>query len=126
MTIADKLRIKSGDTVRLIATPDDYVKRLGELPEGVKFIEVSQKEASSAVHWFVRSVSDLESQFSNLVGELMVAERVWIVYPRKVKYNEGDANRNSIWKYFEKQGWKAVANYPIDGYYSAIWIKTKR
>ena len=122
MNTAQKLRIKEGDTIRLVSTPDDYVERLGELPTGVTF-HASAGNSPTAIHLHVNSVAELAVSFPELLDELMAAQRVWIVYPRKKKYAEGDANRDSIWKYLESQKWKAVANYPVGEDLSAVWAK---
>ncbi len=122
MTTARKLRIKEGDVVRLLATPEDYVERLGELPGGVRFIATGGT-TPAAIHWLVTKVDELAERFPELLPDLRATLRVWIVYPRKKSYEEGDANRDSIWKYLESQNWKAVANYPVDGELSAVWAK---
>src|SRR5690625_619224 len=122
MTTAQKLRIKAGDVIRLIGTPDDYDRRLGELPAGVRFSDSAQP-GTAAVHLFVATTEELAEQFPGLLPELEAADRVWIIYRRRKKYSPGDANRDSIWEYLKSRNWTAVANYAVDGELSAVWAK---
>lgn len=122
MTTAQKLRIKEGDVIQLLATPDDYPSRLGELPADVQFL-TGDTDSLTAVHWLVRTVDELAARFPELAARLEAAERVWILYPRKKKYGPGDANRDSVWNYLKTRNWKAVANYPVDDELSAVWAK---
>lgn len=122
MTTSQKLRIKEGDLIQLVGTPDDYPSRLGELPVGVRF-QTDTAETPAAIHWLVSTTDELAARFPELLPELEAVRHVWILYPKKKKYDDGDANRDSIWNYLKTQNWKAVANYPTDGTYSAVWAK---
>lgn len=122
MTTSQKLRIKEGDLIQLVGTPDDYPSLLGELPAGVRF-QTDTAEIPAAIHWLVNTIDELGARFPELLPELEAARHVWILYPRKKKYGDGDANRDSIWNYLKTQNWKAVANYPADKTYSAVWAK---
>ncbi len=122
MTTSQKLRMKEGDLIQLVGTPDDYPSRLGELPAGVRF-QTGMAENPAAIHWLVSTTDELAARFPELLPELEAARHVWILYPRKKKYAHGDANRDSIWNYLKTQNWKAVANYPADDTYSAVWAK---
>lgn len=122
MNTVQKLRITSGNTIRAIGIPENYESLLGELPEGVRFTD-SMLDDVVAIHWLVRSISELEAEFPKKLDELRSVEKVWIIYPRKAKYQAGDANRDSIWQFLETRGWKAVANYPVGEEYSAVWAK---
>lgn len=122
MTTAQKLRIKTGDTIRLVGTPADYAERLGELPADVQFSS-NAVPGPAAVHLFVTTTAELAEEFPALLAELAAANRVWIIYRRRKSYSPGDANRDSIWEYLKTQEWTAVANYAVDSELSAVWAK---
>src|SRR5690554_3968268 len=97
MTTAQKLRIKDGHSIRLLTTPADYESRLGELPDNVTFQTPGTGGTPDAIHWLVSTLDELAGRFPELEPELRSTERAWILYPRKKKYADGDANRDSIW-----------------------------
>ena len=76
-----KLGIKPNTTVALINAPKDFETTLGELPDGVKFIQRA-KGNPELILWFIRMRIELEDRI-NEMRELTGNGGLWIAWPKK-------------------------------------------
>ena len=81
-SLADKLGIKAGTPVILLAAPEGYQALLGELPAGA---DVRKRLANGAmfIHQFVLRRADLSTAFPRLARALADDGMVWISWPKK-------------------------------------------
>jgi hypothetical protein len=82
-TKAQKLGIKEGSSVAVIDPPRDYESALGELPDGVEFIEFADTPAS--VHpvtlWFVRDHAVYLAALRRM-SAIASKTKLWVVRPK--------------------------------------------
>ena len=125
-TVAQKLLIKKGYTVTFIDEPDGYVESLGDLPPDVKVIS-DPSEPVDLLQVFMTSSARLEEKLLYVKGLIRGEGLLWITYPKKTsalaKEQIVDINRDSIRKFAETIGLKAVAMFSVDKDWSAFRFK---
>ena len=95
--LADKLGIKPGARLVILAPPPGYAKTLGSLPEGV----VEAKALSGAfdfIQFFTAKRADLERRFSALAKALEPAGMLWISWPKKASGVPTDVTEDVVRK----------------------------
>jgi len=80
-TLAKKLDLSTGMKVALIGAPAGFVEKLGDVPEGIEFVEGISRGVRM-VMWFVRSAAELEEIdfFTARVGAGVV---FWMMHPKQ-------------------------------------------
>lgn len=80
-TLAKKLDLSAGMKVALIGAPEGFIEKLGEVPEGIEFVEEISRGVKM-VMWFVRSAAELdEVEFlAARIGEGVV---LWMMHPKQ-------------------------------------------
>ena len=79
-TAAQKMGIREGNVVGLIDPPADYLKVIGELPEGV-VLEEDSRHACQVTIWFVHDVGEYEAALPSRRA-LAARSRLWIVWQK--------------------------------------------
>jgi len=79
-TAAQKMGIREGSLVGLIDPPTDYVKVMGELPEGVVMEEDSRRVCPITL-WFVHDTGEYEAALPSRRA-LAARSRLWIVWQK--------------------------------------------
>jgi hypothetical protein len=96
------------------------------LPEGVK-IHVSPGEPVDLVQVFVTDMKDLKEKLPTIKQCLKEDGLTWVSYPKaasKLARELGvDVNRDTIWRYAEGLGYRAVAMVSIDETWSALRLR---
>jgi hypothetical protein len=94
-SVAQKLKIKEGSTLRTVNAPADFKKKLEGLPAAVK-ISTEAKDYQQ-VHWFVLNKAQMEKEI-NAVLKLIKDEVVcWIYYPKVSSKIQTDLTRDNGW-----------------------------
>jgi len=119
-TLADKLRIKSGQRVALVNAPPSYADRLAPLPEGAGVTD-DLSRAADAVHLFVVDAAELARLVGSALAALAPGGLLWIAY-RKGGVKAGtDLNRDVLRDTMATAyGWDSVTLVAIDDTWSAI------
>ena len=94
-SIADKLKVKAGDTLLTLNEPAEFQKGLKGLPKGVNIVE-SGKEYNQ-VHWFVMNRAQLEKEMSKVMKLVKPDVTVWVYYPKGTSKLQTDLNRDKGW-----------------------------
>jgi CheY-like chemotaxis protein len=94
-SLVKKLGIKPGIKVTVLAAPDDFEGKLGELPEGVEFQPTVTRETALAI-WFVRSRRELGAELEYLVARLPERGGVWVVHPKQAGRYRVDFNQRDV------------------------------
>ena len=89
-TTAQKLGIRNGDSVALLDAPRDMPAALGELPEGVTFLETD----AAVTLCFATDPHDLQRQISSL-RSLAARTKLWICW-KKGKWAEGGVTERLV------------------------------
>ena len=94
-TLSQKLRIMPKATLLTFHQPDNFVRDLGKLPEGVKITEKST--APDQIHWFVLNRAQLEKEMSKIMKQVKPGLTVWVYYPKGSSGLQTDLNRDKGW-----------------------------
>ena len=120
-SISQRLFIKSGFRVALIGAPDDFIDKIGQLPENVVITRAVGKN-TNIVLAFVENKLGLIDFLENLYKdnkELMI----WIAYPKGTSKVKTDINRDIIVKISSEYELKAVAMISIDEKWASLRLK---
>jgi len=79
--LGKKLGIKVNSTVALVNAPKDFVKTLGELPEGV-MLRWQARRRCDLIIWFTTSRADLERRIERM-RSVVGKGGLWIAWPKK-------------------------------------------
>jgi hypothetical protein len=113
-TVADKLQVKTGDTVGVIGD----LELVGPLPNGASFAaEIAGVDVALV---FVESKAELLERFAALLPTLAGARAVWFCYR---KANAVDLNRDTIIRESGAFGWRPNSNVAIDAVWSAVRVR---
>lgn len=93
-TLAQKLRIRAGQRLRLINAPDDFMMLLGSLPEAVT--EVT-RGAAEQWHCFVKNRLQLSQAWPKIQKYLRPGDLVWFYYPKGNSGVQTDLTRDKGW-----------------------------
>lgn len=93
-TLAQKLRIRAGQRLRLINAPDDFMMLLGSLPEAVT--EVT-RGAAEQWHCFVKNRLQLSQVWTKIQKYLRPGDLVWFYYPKGNSGVQTDLTRDKGW-----------------------------
>src|SRR6266446_7052799 len=87
--LSTKLGIKPGSEIHVVRAPDDYLKLVDPLPEGVKFVPRVSKN-TDLVHMFTVSKTELAKALHSYRAKLKPAAVIWISWPKKSAKVETD------------------------------------
>ena len=94
-SLADKLGIRAGTPVILLAPPEGYEATLGQLPAGAG---IRKRLAGRAkfIHQFARRRADLAAAFPRLAKALADDGMVWISWPKKTSKLSTDLTEDVV------------------------------
>ena len=92
--LVEKLGIKSGHAVALLAAPPGFDDTLGALPDGVK-VRRRAGEADVAL-LFTRAARDLEARFAATAETLRPGGMLWVAWPKKTSGVATDLTENVV------------------------------
>jgi hypothetical protein len=78
--LLEKLGIKPGARVQLVAAPKGFAELLGELPERAR---VASRGTLDFAMLFVKSKSELDKGFARLRDRLETNGMLWVAWPKK-------------------------------------------
>jgi hypothetical protein len=92
--LVQKLGIKSGMKVSTIQAPAEFIRTLGELPEGA-IIRKTTAAASELILWFVRSKKELNSKITK-VSRRRDYNALWVIWPKKSGKIKTDLTQQAV------------------------------
>ncbi len=92
--LSKKLGIKTNSVVALVATPPNFKKTLGVLPDGVKLREQARGRCDILL-WFIRSRNDLK-RCVNQTSKRDDFGSLWIVWPKKTSNLKTDLTQQVV------------------------------
>ncbi|TDX02005.1 YdeI/OmpD-associated family protein [Dinghuibacter silviterrae] len=95
-SVAQKLRITEGMTLRTLHAPDGFADALAPLPAGVKVSNHTKDYAQ--IHWFVRNKAQMEAGLDEVLGLLKDDVLCWIYYPKGSSGIQTDLTRDKGWE----------------------------
>ncbi|TDH26487.1 hypothetical protein EXU57_10370 [Segetibacter sp. 3557_3] len=123
-TTTQKLKIKPGMVLRLLHAPDDFERKLHELPAGVKTSTTATN--FDQVHWFVRDKSQLLKEINQVTGMLAANVLAWIYFPKGSSGIQTDLTKDTGWEVLQKNtDLKFLTLISFDGTWSAFGFRLK-
>ena len=95
LTIADKLRIKEGMKLLIFHAPGNFVSHLSPLPSDVEVSDTLKDYQQ--IHWFVKSIEQMEKETEKIIGLLKEPVLCWIYYPKTTSKIKTDLTRDKGW-----------------------------
>ncbi len=124
-TIAQKLKIKEGNTLRALHPPAGFTKSLGALPPGVSVVESGS--GYQQVHWFVNDRAQMEKELGKVLPMVKGETLCWIYYPKGTSGIQTDLTRDKGWEALLKHGdeltWISLISF--DDTWSAFGFRHK-
>lgn len=120
-SIFDKLQLKPGRTLLLVAAPSDYLDSAGKIPDGA--VVSSELQPAFIIQVFVRSRAELETAFEKFSPLVLPGGMLWVTYPKLTSKLKGDIHRDSINAYAQQNGWTGIAIISLDEDWSALRLK---
>lgn len=118
-TVAAKLGIRPGVSVRLFAQPADLETLLGPMPTDAA-THVDGKGPFDTVVVFVPTSATLTTYSAAAVAALKPGGLLWLAYPKKTGTLASDMYRERAWEAFATQDWRPVTQIAIDETWSAL------
>ena len=95
--LPQKLGIKAGQRVALLAAPASFAKTLGALPEGVKTSpELAGRGTFDVIVWFVTSRAVLGKGFVRTARRLDPSGGLWVAWPKKASGVATDMTEDAV------------------------------
>lgn len=126
-SIAQKMQIKPGRSVRLVNAPQNATALLSGLPEDIRLLdEPAPGETvlpADILILFAHHRTDLETLLPDLRTAITPGGIIWVAYHKGTSLVKTDINRDSIWRYAQTIGMNAVSQVSIDDDWSALRLK---
>lgn len=114
-----KLGYAEGFKVRIVHAPADYSTLLGNLPQGVKFIN-NKNSKKNLIHFFATTMLQLENEILLLKSEIVENGIIWISWYKKSSRVPTDITEDKIRELALKSGLVDVKVCSIDEHWSAL------
>jgi len=115
--LAKKLGIKAGYSIRLVNQPDYYLTLFDELPD---VHEAAAGEQVDFIHFFTKSMSELEKRLSDLKSDLKSTGILWVSWPKKAAKVDTDLDGNIVRKLGLESGLVDVKVCAVDEVWSGL------
>lgn len=93
-TTAQKLGIKPGSRVAVVGAPRDYLRVIGDVPDGVEFDEHSVKDCAVGI-WFVEE-PDVYLAALPKMRRAAASMKLWVAWPKKSARKDSTLNETLI------------------------------
>lgn len=93
--LRDKLGIKAGMRVALLAAPDGYLTLLEPLPEGVR-PQAALRGEKDFVQLFVTGARELERRMATVLRHLAPDGMLWVSWPKKSSGTPSDVTEGVV------------------------------
>lgn len=115
--LAKKLGIKAGYSIRLVNQPDYYLTLFDELPD---VHEASTGEQVDFIHFFTKSISELETRLPDLKSDLKPIGILWVSWPKKAAKVDTDLDGNIVRELGLENGLVDVKVCAVDEVWSGL------
>ncbi len=80
LSVAEKLKIKEGQTLMTINAPENFAAQLDHLPGEVKIMK--NAKTFHQIHWFVKDKTQMGSELSKVMKMMKEGILLWIYFPK--------------------------------------------
>lgn len=123
LSLAQKLKIKEGMTIRVMNAPVDYEESLGELPKGVSIIDGGK--GFNQVHWFVKNKAQMEKELSKVLALVKGDVICWIMYPKGSSKIQTDLTRDKGWEKLLQQDMQWLSMISLNEIWTGFAMREK-
>ena len=100
-SLAQKLKIKEGNTLLTLHAPKTFADTIGDLPPGVS---ISAKAKNyNQIHWFVKTGAQLDEEVDGVLNLLKEGVILWTYFPKGTSGIQTDLTRDTSWAKLHKQ-----------------------
>ena len=117
--LVDKLGIKPGASVLIVAAPRGYARTLGPLPQGARAVK-APASGLYFIHLFTTKRADLERRFGALQKALAPAGMLWVSWPKKASGVATDVTEDVVREVALARGLVDVKVCAIDDVWSGL------
>lgn len=117
-SVATRLAIQPGQSVRLLNPPANAAALLGRLPVGAELAGTG-KAAADRVIFFTNTVKELDRLLPAAIEATAPDGALWVAYP-KTDTKLSDVSRQSVHDKLRLAGWKPVAVMSLNEVWTAI------
>lgn len=100
-SLAQKLKIKEGYSLRSINAPADFKKELGPLPDDVSISPTTKN--FQQIHWFILNKAQLDKELPKVMPLVTADVLCWCYYPKGTSSLQTDLTRDKGWENLLKQ-----------------------
>jgi hypothetical protein len=122
-TVVQKLKIKEGNVIRVLNTPEDYKKSLSTLPAGAEITAAGNNV--NQLHWFVKNKGQMEKELKKVLPLIKGDTICWIFYPKGTSKIQTDLSRDSVWSIMQDQKVQMISLICFDDTWSAFGMRQK-
>jgi len=112
-SVAARLHIRPGQSIRVVRPPRQTTEILGQLPSGASVVK------SGGADLAIFFAQDKDELSAHIAEAMKATEDLWIAYP-KLASGKSDLSRQVVHDAFRQAGWKPVAQISMDDTWSAI------
>ncbi len=123
--LVKKLKIKPGEKILLINSPQNYSDLLKPLPEGT-IVTNKPSGRFTSIHIFIKSRSELNKELRRIKSLLNDNGMTWFCFPKKSSGIKTDIDRDSGWEAIEKTGLRFITLVSIDEVWSAFGLRFEK
>jgi hypothetical protein len=120
--IAQKLFIKEKNKIYFVNAPENYLEKIGDLPNNVIIVKKLEKDLD-VIQIFVKNKAELEDYLPKVKDFLKEKGKLWITYYKGTSKIKTDINRDSINEYALSLNLKGIFMISIDEDWSALRVK---
>jgi hypothetical protein len=124
-SLAEKLKLKSGQQACIVNMPNDYLQTLAPFPEGIQF----SYELNGRFDWiqlFVKNKAELDELAPQAIESLKPESLLWVSFPKGSSKIQTDLTRDQGWDILQQSDLKWVNLISIDKTWSAFCLRPYR
>lgn len=118
-TLAKKLGIKEGFTIRLIHQPDYYFDLFTDMPNNISIVKDKTKP-KDLIHYFTKQASHLLRDIPLLRNEIVANGIIWISWPKKAAKIKTDVSEALVRSIALANGLVDIKVCAVDEVWSAL------
>jgi hypothetical protein len=118
-TLAKKLGIKKGYSIRLVNQPAYYFDLFTDLPENLNILS-DKKTRKDLVHYFTKEIGLLQKEIATLRNEIFPNGTIWISWPKKTAKVKTNVTEDIIRKLALSNGLVDVKVCAVDEIWSGL------
>ncbi len=118
-SLAKKLGIKAGFTIKLVKPPDYYFELFTDLPDEID-IEQDRNTGKDFIHLFAKDASDVGPGIKDLKREMKQNGMIWVSWPKKSSHVQTNITEDLVRDKALKNGLVDIKVCAVDDTWSGL------